>query len=397
MAIDPSIALGFRPPEQPSQLNMLANALQVQGLQRQNQLGQMQMEQARAGAERQGQLRNFLAQTDVNTPEGQTALQRAFPMEAPKIIGDVLELGDKRQKLDKGKVDTEAARFELRKNQIAQNLQQLGSIGSPDQAAQWIQGGVQSGLITPEQAQAELSAIPRDPQGFAQWKQAQQQAGMTIVQQMEQQWKAKDFGLNVQKFDEAKRSNRVQEGISAGNLGVARANLGLSAERLKLDKEKASKEPKAEAGKVKDATEAIGLLDMADAIVEKATGSLGGAWWDKTLGAVGAATEGGKAAAQLKALEGMLVSKMPKMSGPQSDKDVLLYRQMAAQIGDETIPREQKKAALATVREIQERYAGVAPGSTKKQPPNATQQTGGATGSWGDEQPQIKFLGFESP
>jgi hypothetical protein len=56
---------------------------------------------------------------------------------------------------------------------------------------------------------------------------------------------------------------------------------------------------------------------------------------------------------------------MPKMSGPQSDKDVALYRQMAAVIGDSTIPYDQKAAALDQVRAIQERYAGVAPGSSK--------------------------------
>lgn len=235
MAIDPSIALGFRPPEQPSQMNMLAQAMQLQGLQRQNQMGQMQMEQARAGAERQGQLRNFLSQNDVNTPEGQAALQRNFPMEAPKIIGDVLELGDKRQKLDKGKVDTEAAKFKLRQDQITQNLQQLGSITSPDQAAQWIQGGVKSGLLDMQggsAAIAELQKAAATPQGFEQWRQAQMNAGMTLAQQMEQQWKAKDFGLNVQKFDETKRSNRVTEGISAGNLSVARGNLGLRQKEL---------------------------------------------------------------------------------------------------------------------------------------------------------------------
>ena len=51
------------------------------------------------------------------------------------------------------------------------------------------------------------------------------------------------------------------------------------------------------------------------------------------------------------------------MSGPQSDKDVLLYKQMAGQIGDPTIPAATKKAALSTIREIQNRAAGiVAPG-----------------------------------
>jgi hypothetical protein len=61
----------------------------------------------------------------------------------------------------------------------------------------------------------------------------------------------------------------------------------------------------------------------------------------------------------LKALEGSLVSKMPKMSGPQSDKDVLLYKQMAGQIGDPTLPAKQKQAAMDTINEINSRYAGV--------------------------------------
>lgn len=127
-----------------------------------------------------------------------------------------------------------------------------------------------------------------------------------------------------------------------------------------------NKDKPPEATKVKDATEALALIDDAEKIVDKATGSYGGVAMDAVAQTFGKATEGAKAAAQLKAVEGMLVSKMPKMSGPQSDKDVLLYRQMAASIGDPTIPREQKKAALQTVREIQERYAGVIPGSSRK-------------------------------
>lgn len=55
------------------------------------------------------------------------------------------------------------------------------------------------------------------------------------------------------------------------------------------------------------------------------------------------------------------MSKMPKMSGPQSDSDVKLYKQMAGQIGDPTIPVETRQAAIDTIRKINERYAGVAP------------------------------------
>ena len=48
---------------------------------------------------------------------------------------------------------------------------------------------------------------------------------------------------------------------------------------------------------------------------------------------------------------------MPKMSGPQSDKDVLLYREMAGRIGDTTIPTAQRLKALETVEALHGKYA----------------------------------------
>lgn len=118
------------------------------------------------------------------------------------------------------------------------------------------------------------------------------------------------------------------------------------------------KEAQASAQRTRDATDALGLVNMADKLIGKATGSYIGAGLDMAAQAFGAAPQGAQAAAQLKAIEGMLVSKMPKMSGPQSDKDVQLYKQMAGQIGDSTVPQATKRAALQTIREIQERYTG---------------------------------------
>jgi hypothetical protein len=117
---------------------------------------------------------------------------------------------------------------------------------------------------------------------------------------------------------------------------------------------------------VKDAQSVINLLDMADPLLDKATSSLAGQGIDRAAAAVGKSTEGAQAAAQLKALEGALIAKQPKMSGPQSDKDVLLYRQMAGQIGDPTIPIETRRAAIKTVRELNERYAGQSPTAPPK-------------------------------
>lgn len=108
--------------------------------------------------------------------------------------------------------------------------------------------------------------------------------------------------------------------------------------------------------KVGDAQSVLGLLDMAEPLVQKATSSYGGAALDQAARLVGGSTQGGEAAAQLKAIEGSLISKMPKMSGPQSDKDVLLYRQMAGQVGDATVPAANKLAAMKVIREINQRY-----------------------------------------
>jgi len=116
---------------------------------------------------------------------------------------------------------------------------------------------------------------------------------------------------------------------------------------------------------VAEAKESLKLIDQAEKLLDTATGSLTGTAVDVVAGALGKSTQGAQAASKLKAIQGALVAKMPKMSGPQSDKDVLLYREMAGQVGDSTLPVDTRKAALQTIREIQERYAKVPEGSSK--------------------------------
>lgn len=108
--------------------------------------------------------------------------------------------------------------------------------------------------------------------------------------------------------------------------------------------------------KVQDAKSVLSLIEMADPILNKANGGYLGTGVTGAASALGINTEAANANAQLKALEGALVAKMPKMSGPQSDKDVLLYRQMAAQIGDSTVPIGQRRAAMQVVKEITNKY-----------------------------------------
>jgi hypothetical protein len=107
-----------------------------------------------------------------------------------------------------------------------------------------------------------------------------------------------------------------------------------------------------------EAQQALNAIKQAEEILPNATSSGLGSLVDSAAGFVGYSTPGAQAASKLKAVEGELVSKMPKMSGPQSDKDVALYKQMAGVVGDETKPIATRQAALQAVKEIQNRYAG---------------------------------------
>jgi len=127
-----------------------------------------------------------------------------------------------------------------------------------------------------------------------------------------------------------------------------------------------------QANRTQDAQDALGLVNMAEKLLDSATGSYAGKAIDTAAGLFGSSTKGAESAQQLKVIQGMLVSKMPKMSGPQSDKDVIQYQQMAGLVGDDTIPIARRKAALKTVRAIQEKYAGSPQG----------QQQGGAEGGF---------------
>jgi hypothetical protein len=188
------------------------------------------------------------------------------------------------------------------------------------------------------------------------------------------------------------KNTQSPDSMASNALGWA--NNGISRERLNFDKQSGADgvKPKLvgdqwvtapsdmKSGEVrsampsvakKDAIEALDLIKSARKIIPESTGSYFGAGVDQVGRFFGGSTGGDIAAAQLKALEGALISKMPKMSGPQSDKDVALYKQMAGEIGDATIPQSRKLAALKTIEEIQQRHSGVPATPANITPTNA--------------------------
>lgn len=132
----------------------------------------------------------------------------------------------------------------------------------------------------------------------------------------------------------------------------------------------------AAAKKVNAAKNLMPLITEAEKLIKGATGSYLGAAIDQGARYYGSSTDGAKNIAQLKVLEGNIMMAQPRMEGPQSNMDVELYRQMAAQIGDPTVPNETKKAALTVLKSMYKKYA-----------PDAEPDANTAGGP--------KFLGFE--
>jgi hypothetical protein len=103
------------------------------------------------------------------------------------------------------------------------------------------------------------------------------------------------------------------------------------------------------------------------------TASGAGSMVDSTANFFGKSTKGADLASQLDTISGWLTSNVPRMEGPQSDKDVANYRIMAAAVGDRTKPVSQRVAAAEELKGLQAKYAdlnGIKP-----------------EGSWGDSAP----------
>lgn len=116
---------------------------------------------------------------------------------------------------------------------------------------------------------------------------------------------------------------------------------------------------KSSAGKVNN------LLDEAEKYIGGATGSAVGNLADMATGALGVSLPGAQNIARLKTLEAGLVMGMPRLEGPQSNLDQQLYREAAGQIGNPNVPPQTKKAAIETIRKIQNSYPGAFGGSSQ--------------------------------
>lgn len=105
------------------------------------------------------------------------------------------------------------------------------------------------------------------------------------------------------------------------------------------------------------------VLPEIKKLLEGTKGGYINAGLDMLGGAAGYSTDTAKTTAQLKALSGQLVALMPKMSGPQSDKDVQMYREMAGNLADPTTPVATRLASLQTIQALNDKYKSLNSGA----------------------------------
>ena len=108
----------------------------------------------------------------------------------------------------------------------------------------------------------------------------------------------------------------------------------------------------------KRAQNVLSLTQQAEQILSsgKATGSGIGSLLDTGASWFGVSTEGAQSTAQLSTIAGQLVSNMPRMEGPQSDKDVQMYKQMAGDLSNASLPVATRMAALRQMQALNEKY-----------------------------------------
>lgn len=115
------------------------------------------------------------------------------------------------------------------------------------------------------------------------------------------------------------------------------------------------------------ASQLIETINAARKELPKATSGLAQKVVSETAATFGISTEMDKADRKLEILGGRLNSFVPRFEGPQSDKDVALYKEMAGNISNKKIPYKSRLAALDTIEELNKKY--LKKSSTQFQPP----------------------------
>ena len=99
------------------------------------------------------------------------------------------------------------------------------------------------------------------------------------------------------------------------------------------------------------------ILDEIEKIIPETSGGAVGGALNYLKGQANISDRTTQANTKIGAAGASLMMNMPRMEGPQSDKDVALYREQIGKLNDPRTPIGDKKAAVAVIRALNQQYA----------------------------------------
>jgi hypothetical protein len=236
-----------------------------------------------------------------------------------------------------------------RQQQIANVASTMRAASVPeDRIAAWVSQELSTDQTVSRPGGPSVSAVPA---GLAVGRAPEEQAALTTGAQ-----------------EAAKAPYAIQE-------AQARSDIEIREAARKAEQEAAIKRREsladADQKKAVDANTTLALLDEAESLIKRSTGSRAGALRDDVAATFGVSTEGAQAIAELNPVAARLTLAVPRMEGPQSDADRLLYQKAAGDFANPQVPRETRMAALQSMRRLAEKYKGVKPPASGSRPQRA--------------------------
>lgn len=162
MPINAQIPLGVQPvqiqqPDPNSGMNALAKVMQIRGLQQDNQLGQLKMDEYQRGVEDQNYLRSALAVPDADPYK--VLLQRGKVKEATEFAKGQADIAKNKTETESKAVETAHKRLDT----WGQSMGWLRQNPSPENASAVMQHLVTLGVMPAEMAQGAMASLQANP------------------------------------------------------------------------------------------------------------------------------------------------------------------------------------------------------------------------------------------
>ena len=344
MPIDPRIALGYQPPQQPSPMNVMAQMQALQNARQENAMRQAQMENYASEVSR----RNALLPAELAE-----AKFKAEKEEAARKKGE--------HELAVAELDRQMDHVALVNNQAGWTAWRNGVVAKDPNYATYIPEE-----FTPDNKVSALSTAKTARDQIAKDLETTTVSlgGTTegITRTGKTMWSRKETLSPADRAREARESgddrakvastttdnagnvhhwNKFGEEINAG-AGTGKGKPSATFEKTQAQQKQMKMDLDSTISELEKAT-------AKDGLIQKATGSGIGAGADWAAGLVGKATEGSIAIGALKPIYDKVLKMVPRFEGPQSDKDTASYNDAAGNLANPNTPKDTKMAAAKEI------------------------------------------------